>query len=413
MGKGSELALHGGVPVRIEPFPVWPIFDQDERLAVQEVLEGSKVNYWTGEQGMLFEEEFADYLGVRYAVALANGSLALDTAMHILDIGPGDEVIVPCRTFIATAGCVVLAGAKPVFADVDLSSQNIGIETIKDLVTDKTKAIIVVHLAGMPVDLTPIMDLAEKKGIWVVEDCAQAHGGAYMPNNWSEAAWSKLGTIGDLGCYSFCQDKIMTTGGEGGILVTNNEELWHKAWTYKDHGKDYGAVFHDQHPPGFCWLHYGLGTNIRLTEMQAAIGRKQLDKLDKWVQRRRSNAELLNRKIGQIDLFRICTFEDRFYHSYYKYYFFVHRNRLRPDWDRDKIMWALSAEGIPCFTGICPEVYLEKVFQDLNYFPEKRLSNGQELGETSLMLLVHPTLTERDLLDMCQAVEKVAQQAVN
>lgn len=413
MGKGSELALYGGHPVRVEPFPVWPFFDQDERLAVQEVLEGAKVNYWTGQQGMLFEQEFAEYLGIDYAVSLANGSLALDIAMQILGIGPGDEVIVPCRTFIATAGCVVLAGAKPVFADVDILSQNICIDTIQDLVTDKTKAIIVVHLAGMPVDLAPIMDLAIDKGIWVVEDCAQVHGGGYLFNNSLKVAWSKPGTIGDVGCYSFCQDKIMTTCGEGGLLVTNNEMLWRKAWTLKDHGKDYDTVFHEQHPAGFRWVHHGLGTNMRLTEIQAAVGRKQLAKLDKWVQKRRRNAELLNKTIGQIDLFSVCYFEEKFYHSYYKYYFFVQRDRLKSGWDRDKIMLALNAEGIPCFTGICPEVYLEKVFQDLGYCPEKRLSNGQELGETSLMLLVHPTLTEKDVQDMGSAVEKVSLHAMN
>jgi hypothetical protein len=410
MTNASTLALLGGTPLRRRPFPVWPCFEKDEQHAVLRVLESGNVNYWTGDQGKCFEDEFASYLGVNYCLALANGSLALDLALRVLGIGPGDEVIVPCRSFIATASCVVLTGARPIFADVNRESQNVTVETIESVLTDRTKAIIVVHLAGMPVDLDPIMELARQRRIWVVEDCAQGHGSAYLQKN--ETKWSRIGTIGDIGCYSFCQDKIMTTGGEGGMLVTQNKELWSKAWSFRDHGKVFDTVFYAQHRPGFRWLHHGFGTNLRMTEMQAAIGRLQLKKLDKWVQNRRAHAALLNKRIAQIDILRTVVPKDQFFHSYYKYYCFVRRERMRPDWNRDKIMQAINAEGIPCFTGICPEIYLEKAFQALDCGPTQRLPNARELGETSLMLLVHPTLTEEDIKDMARALEKVVLQSM-
>lgn len=424
----SKLAINGGDPVRSEPFPPWPFFASDEIRAVNQVLQSGKVNYWTGEQGRLLEEEFASYLGVKHAIALANGSVALELALRTLEIGVGEEVIVPSRTFIATASCVSLCGAKPVFVDIDRTSQNITPETIRPFITKKTSAIIVVHLAGWPCEMDPILDLAQKYNLRVIEDCAQAHGAIYYSNrcvdkhtecvvNPKKKSCGKLypklvGTMGDLGCFSFCQDKIMTTGGEGGMLVTNQEKIWEKAWSFKDHGKSYSSVYNQTPSPSFRWLHESLGTNLRITEMQAAIGRRQLPKLQKWVEIRQRNAFILLDKLKQIKGIRVTYPFEHISHSYYKLYCFLQPAKLKDNWNREKIITAIWAEGIPCMSGSCPEVYLEKAFEQKGLQPEKRFPIAKELGETSLMFLVHPTLTEKDMLDTCQAVEKVMNVAI-
>ena len=250
-------------------FAPWPSFSGEEADAVKNVLLSNKVNYWTGDESRKFEHEFAKWCGVSHAVALANGTLALDAALKALGIGPGDEVVVTPRTFIASISCVVNAGAKPVFADVDADSGNITAESIAKVLTSKTKAIICVHLAGWPCDMDPIMAVAERHHLKVIEDCAQAHGAVYKGRS--------VGSIGHIGAWSFCQDKIMTTGGEGGMVTTNDEILWRKMWAYKDHGKSYEAVYEREHPPGFRWVHESFGTNWRMLEVQAAIGRKMHD----------------------------------------------------------------------------------------------------------------------------------------
>ena len=256
------------------PFSPWPSFSQEEISKVSEVLLSNKVNYWTGNEGKKFEEEFADFVGSTYAVAVSNGTVALDLALLAFDLKEGDEVIVTPRTFIASVSSIINAGAIPVFADVDLISQNITAETIEKVITSKTRGIICVHLAGWPCDMDPIIDLARSTGLFVIEDCAQAHGALYKGKS--------VGTIGDVGCWSFCQDKIMTTGGEGGMVTTNSKEIWSKIWSFKDHGKDWDAIFKKTHPPGFRWVHESFGTNWRMTEIQAAIGRLQLKKLPAW-----------------------------------------------------------------------------------------------------------------------------------
>lgn len=394
-----KLAIEGGKPIRTSPLPSWPFFEQDEIDAVTEVLRSGKVNYWTGQEGRLFEQEFAAFTDCKYAVAVANGTVALELALYALGIGPGDEVIVTSRTFIASASCVVMRGARPVMADVDPVSQNITAETVKAALTPRTKAIIAVHLAGWPCDLDPILELAREKGLFVLEDCAQAHGATYKGR--------PVGSLGDVAAFSFCQDKIITTGGEGGMLTTNSKEIWEKAWSYKDHGKSYEAVYHRQHPPGFRWLHESFGTNWRLTEMQSAIGRVALRKLPGWLQIRRRNAAILTEYFANLPALRVTPPPDTVGHAYYKYYTFVRPEALKGNWDRDRIMAAINAEGIPCFTGSCSEIYLEKAFAKNGLRPPERLKAAKELGETSLMFLVHPTLSEKDMADTCLAVEKV------
>jgi len=385
------------------PFPPWPSFTEDESKAVQRVLLSNKVNYWTGTEGREFEKEFAAYSGCRYAIALANGTVALELALYALGIGPGAEVITTSRTFIASASCIIMRGATPVIADVDPVSQNITAETILPLITAKTRVIIAVHLAGWPCDMDPILDLAREYNLKVIEDCAQAHGAQYKGR--------PVGSLGDVAAFSFCQDKIMTTGGEGGMLVTNDKALWEKAWAFKDHGKSYDAVYNRQHPDGFRWLHESFGTNWRLTEMQSAIGRLQLLKLDDWVRIRRRHAERLSDCFANYPALRLTIPPVDAHHSYYKYYVFVRSEQLKPGWDRDRIMAAINAEGVPCYSGSCSEIHREKAFTDAGLGPATRLPVAQELGDTSLMFLVHPTLTAIEMDRTCQAVTKVMAQA--
>lgn len=385
--------------VRTPPLPPWPIFPQDEINASNRVLHSGKVNYWTGEEGRRFEKEFAEFSGCKHGIALANGTVALELALFGLGIGAGDEVIVTPRTFIATASCVVMRGGTPVVADIDPVNQNITAETIRAVLTPRTKAIIAVHLAGWVCDMDPIMELAKKHGLKVIEDCAQCHGASYKGR--------PVGSLGDVAAFSFCQDKIMSTGGEGGMLVTNDAVLWEKAWAFKDHGKSYDAVYNRDHAPGFRWLHEFFGTNWRLTEMQSAIGRVQLRKLPEWRSRRQKLASILNATLGEIQALRLTIPPEYMEHAYYKYYVFVRPDYLAEGWDRDRIMNAISAEGIPCFSGSCSEIYKEKAFIDAGYGPNTFLPIAKELGETSLMFLVHPTLSEEDIDDTCRAIEKI------
>jgi dTDP-4-amino-4,6-dideoxygalactose transaminase len=389
--------------IHTDDFPLWPYFAEDEISAVSQVLSSGKVNYWTGTEGRLFEEEYASYVGTKHAVAVMNGSVALEAVLYALDIGPGDEVIVTPRTFIASASCAVMRGAQPVFADVDYNSQNLTAETIEKRITEKTRAIIAVHLAGWPCDMDPIVELAHKHHLMVIEDCAQAHGATYKGR--------QVGSFGDAAAFSFCQDKIITTGGEGGMVTTNSRKIWKKIWSYKDHGKDFDAVYHQDHPPGFRWLHESIGTNWRMTEMQAAIGRLQLKKLPDWVPARRRNAAILTEAFSNIPGLRVTVPPEHSRHAYYKYYVFIRLERLKAGWDRDRIMNAVVAEGVPCFSGSCSEVYLEKAFDGNGLRPAERLPVAKELGETSLMFLVHPTLTKENMEEIAEVVEGVMEEA--
>lgn len=398
------------------PFSPWPSFTAEEADAVHRVLLSNKVNYWTGTECREFEKEFATWAGTRHAVALANGTLALDLALKALNIGPGDEVVVTPRTFIASVSCVVNAGAIPVFADVEADSGNISARTIAAVLTHRTKAAICVHLAGWPCDMDPIMALANAHNLMVIEDCAQAHGARYKGRS--------VGSIGQLGAWSFCQDKIMTTGGEGGMVTTNDEALWRTMWSFKDHGKSYEAVHERQHPPGFRWLHESFGTNWRMLEMQAVVGRIQLKRMAQWQALRAANAKAIADICASFKALRVSVFQCNAktcaegcvsacaqhagcVHANYKFYAYIDSAQLREGWTRDKVIEAINAEGVPCFQGSCSEVYLEKAFDGTGWRPEARLPTARQLGEASLMFLVHPTLTEADIQKTCSAIAHV------
>ena len=394
-----KLAIDGGTPVRQAPWAPWPVFEQDEIDAVTAVLASGRVNYWTGSECQSFEQEFASYVGRRYGIALANGTLALELALFAYGVGAGDEVVVPSRTFIASASCAVMRGAIPVVADIDPITQGLSVETIRQVLTDRTRAIIVVHLAGIPCDMAPIMALAEERNLLVIEDCAQAHGGRYKDR--------ALGSFGHCAAFSFCQDKIMTTGGEGGLFLTDDEGVWRRAWAFKDHGKSWEAAHESKHPPGFRWLHHSFGTNWRMTEMQAAIGRRQLTKLDHWVERRKRNASILECLLKDVPGIRVVPIPEWATPAYYKFYAFISPGLLSNGWDQTRIIQAINAEGVPCFAGSCSEIYRETAFVEAGFSPKQRWPEAALQGETSLMFLVHPTLSDVDMEDTYKAVAKV------
>ncbi|WP_353142289.1 DegT/DnrJ/EryC1/StrS family aminotransferase [Acinetobacter pragensis] len=378
-------------------FEPWPSFTQAEADAVSNVLLSNKVNYWTGQECREFEKEFAQFAGTKHAVAVANGTVALDLALKALGVGAGDDVIVTSRTFLASASSIVTAGANPVFADVEPDSQNISRRTIEAVLTPKTKAIICVHLAGWMCDMDPIMQLAEEKGIVVIEDCAQAHGAMYKGKS--------AGSIGHIGAWSFCQDKIMTTGGEGGMVTTNDESLWKKMWSYKDHGKNFDSVYNTQHPPGFRWLHDSFGTNWRMMEMQAVIGRLQLKEMPEWTAKRNANMARIQALFENSPYFTVAKPTEDYVHAAYKCYVQVNVDALPEGWSRDRIMAEISSQGVPCFSGSCSEVYLEKAFDGTPWRPAQRLPQAKQLGESSLMFLVHPTLSEQSIQKTLNAVQ--------
>ncbi len=398
------LAIDGGSAVRTEAFPPWPQFDEDEIAAVEAVLRSGRVNYHTGTEGRDFEVEFAAAAGSKHAIALANGTVALELALYALGIGPGDEVIVPPRTFVASASAVVVRGATPVFAEVDRDTQNITAETIEAAFTERTKAIIPVHLGGMPCDMPAIMKLAGKHNVKVIEDCAQALGARCQDR--------PVGTFGHAAAFSFCQDKIMTTGGEGGMLVTDDDHVFDRAWAYKDHGKSRDLVLDTSHDgASFRWLHEGFGTNWRMTEMQSALGRVALRKVPGWVEQRRANARILVDRLGKHPALRVPLPGSDIYHAYYRFYAFIVPERLSDGWTRDRIAQAVKAEGIPCGSGSCSEIYLEQAFETAGLAPSVRFPVARELGEDSLALLVHHTAGEREMREAADAVEKVLEVA--
>ena len=427
----------------------WPVCSDEEIHAVSRVLKSGKLNYWTGTECREFEHEFRAFVGVSYAVAAANGTVALDLAFKALGISSGDEVVVTSRTFLASVSSIVNAGAIPIFADIDLGNQNINAETISSVITRRTRAIVCVHLAGWPCDMDPIMELADKHNLFVIEDCAQALGAKYKGRS--------VGSIGHVGAWSFCQDKIITTGGEGGMVTCNDEALWRAIWSYKDHGKSYAAVFEREHPPGFRWLHESFGTNGRMTEMQAVIGRIQLRRMKDWTAARTANALAIREALlpfaGENGVVRVpelrcrdCPLRrwtDMFttpplndadiapdaiatgdatrtstddncscVHAYYKYYAFVRPENLASGWTRDSIVEEINARGVLCYTGSCSEVYIEKAFDNTGLRPKERLPVAQELGETSLMFLVHPTLTDAEIQKTAQIIHEVLEKAL-
>jgi dTDP-4-amino-4,6-dideoxygalactose transaminase len=384
----------------------WPTYSEDEIDEVASILRSGRVNaLHHGERCHAFEKAFAARCERDYAIAVANGTLALELALRALGIGPGDEVIVPARSFVATASCVAAVGATPVFADVDPDSQTINAFTIASALTSKTRAVIAVHLAGWPAPMDEILTLADAYDLRVIEDCAQAHG--------ARLSGRPVGGFGDAAAFSFCTDKIISTGGEGGLLVLREEPVWQRAWAYKDHGKAPVVQTPPTNDGTFRWLHQSLGSNYRMTEMQAGIGLLQLGKLDGWLQDRNRNARLLNRHFERLPAVRMAVPPPSTFHAYYKYYAFIRPDRLADGWTRDRILAEIIAAGVPVGTGTCPEIYREQAFVGTPSAPSAPLPVSRMLGETSMMLPCDPTFEEAEIERMGWIVASVISRASN
>jgi len=387
----------------------WPYYDNEQIDASSKVLRSGRVNFWTGEECKKFEKEFAQWSGVKHAIAVANGTLALEASYKSIGLGPGDEFITTPRTFIATSSSGVLLGAKPIFADVDQDSGAITAQNIEKLITSKTKAISVVHLGGWPADMPSICELASQYQLKVIEDCAQAHGAAIKVKN----KFYSVGSFGDISTWSFCQDKIISTAGEGGMITTKHADTWEGLLAYKDHGKSFKKISQNQKHTGFRWIHDNIGSNLRLTEFQSAIGRIQLRKLSTWNKIRRRNALIMANALKDIPSVRVPMPSKDLKHAWYKFYAFIKEENLANGWGREKIMSLINNYGYPIFTGSCSEVYLEKCFKKNNFYQKNRLPIAKKLGETSLMFLIHPTISEEEMIRYSSCVRDVLNKASN
>jgi dTDP-4-amino-4,6-dideoxygalactose transaminase len=370
--------------LNLRPDEHWPFYEDDEIDAVTAVLRSGRVNQWTGPDVFAFEQACRARFGGGRAIALANGSVALELALRAFGIGPGDEVIVSPRSFVASASCARLVGATPLFADIDPDSGNITAETISKVLSERTRAIIPVHLAGWPADIPAIMELVRDRNVKVIEDCAQAAG--------AEINGDSVGSFGDAAAFSFCQDKIISTGGEGGLLAIKDDAAWEWAWSFKDHGKDFAKATAPTGRPGmFRWLHDRIGTNWRLTGPQAAIGLVQLQKLDAWRAARTRNAEIWAKALVQVPGLRVpLPVGSVFRHAFYKLYFYVEsESDSEAEELRAEILRRSADSGLRVFSGSCSEIYLEQAFADL---PRIDCAVSRSLGARSLMVEVHPTL---------------------
>jgi dTDP-4-amino-4,6-dideoxygalactose transaminase len=384
--------------VSLAPTPAehWPFYDEDEIEAVASVLRSGKVNQWTGGEVFAFQRALEERFQGGHGIAVANGSLALELALRALGIGPGDEVVVTPRTFVASAFCAMLVGATPVFADVDPDSGNITAETIERVLSDRTRAVIPVHLAGWPADMAPIMALARERGLKVVEDCAQAVGAGIGGRT--------IGSFGDAAAFSFCQDKIISTGGEGGYASFKDREAWDWAWSFKDHGKSHAKAFEPNPRPGFRWLHDGVGTNWRMPGPLAAIGLAQLAKLDGWVETRRRNAAIWTEALAAVPGLNVPIPGNDVRHAYYKHYAYLDDVPEAQEL-RDTILARAGEAQLRVFSGSCSEVYLERAFEGLE---RPDLPVARSLGRRSLMVEVHPTLRPDLLERRAEALARIA-----
>ena len=402
----THLAIEGGAPIRTAAYPRWPAPGDDEVAAVERVLRSGGLNYWTGSEGRQLETEYASSLGRAHGIAVANGTLALELALRALGIGAGDEVVVPARTFIATASAVVAVGATPVIADIDPDNGNLTAATVEAVLTGCTRAVIPVHLGGWPVDMDPLLALAAPRGLIVIEDCAQAHGGAYPGR--------PVGSLGShAAAFSFCQDKIIPVG-DGGMLVLDDADVHRRAWEYKDHGKSMAKTSDPafMSAPGvFKFIADSFGSNWRLDEMSAALARVGLAKLPDWHARRQSNALRLAAALSSVAGIRVPLPGPDVSHAFYRLYARIVPEALAPGWDRDRIVRSIAAEGVPVQYGTCAEIYREEAFTRAGLGPADRLPGAATAHDTTLAFFVHPTIGDTDIDDAIAAVTRVMEVA--
>jgi len=403
----SKLALKGGEPVRRKPFPRWPVFDEREMRALREVLESG---FWGmgGKRKKEFEEKFAAYQHARYGVAVINGTAALEISLRTLGIGCGDEVIVPSYTFIATAMAVLYVNAIPIFADIEPETYTIDPESVKSLISDKTKAILPVHIGGRPADMDALLSIAKKNNLHVIEDACQAWG--------AEWRGRRVGAIGDMGAFSFQSSKNITSG-EGGIIVTNDENLYVKAWSLHNCGRL---------PDKPRYEFYFPGVNYRMTEFQAAILLVQMERFEEQTKRRIENARYLNNKLSKIDGVKPLKEDDRVTrHAYHLYIFRINPEAFN-NLSKFVIAKALQAEGIPISVGYSKPLYKENCLEHFRKCPLSCPYYGRRIDYSSvknpvtekacyyegLWLPQYVLLGSReDMDDIVSAIEKVREKA--
>ena len=417
----EKLALDGGSPAIEEKLPGWPWFDEGTIKAAMEVLRSGKVNYWTGSLGMEFEKKWAEYNGVEFAISTSTGTSALHTALGALGIGPGDEVITVPYTFIASSFCVLQIGAIPVFVDVRKEDHCIDPKEIEKKITSRTRAIIPVHLYGNVCEMDEIMKVARKHNLKVIEDAAQAHGAEYKGK--------KVGSIGDVGCFSFCQNKTFTTGGEGGALITDDEDVAWEARSFRDHGYDVkkrmSLLEMEQALP---YIHRRVGFNYRMTEIQSAIGLKELEKLDSWnLPQRRKNGETLIAELKECpQILTLPVHSEEKRNGFYVFPIVLNLDAITCD--KATFLKAVIAEGVYAWKEFWPQSYKEKVFTEHNgfgrfnfpfeskeYTDPKAVEydkvfcpNCAWLEERTFVVHIWPTIKEQHIQLVAKAIKKVA-----
>jgi dTDP-4-amino-4,6-dideoxygalactose transaminase len=417
----EKLAIQGGKPLNRDPFPMWPAFSEKTKKEALQPLENGLVNYWTGTKGMEFEQKWAEYCGCRFGISTTNGTSALHTALAACEIGPGDEVIVTSYSFIASAFCVLQAGAIPVFADVRRDTHTLDPEDVERKITARTKAILPVHLYGIPCDMDPLMEIAQKYGLFVIEDCAQAHG--------SEYRGKKVGSIGQAGCFSFCQSKHFTTGGEGGCVTTNDEEIAWRARSFRDHGYDVKERLRLlEMEKKLFYIHERVGFNYRLTEIQSIIGLCELERFDSWNKPRRVTIgeQLLDAFSGHEAILYLPPHgkEGKFI-SFWLFPIVLDVEKISCS---IKEFWqAVEAEGVPVVPVLWPQMYRERAFLEHNGFGRVKFPfrsreytdpdsvaynrtfcpNAAFLEERTFCFPCHPVYQDEHIELMVRAFEKV------
>jgi dTDP-4-amino-4,6-dideoxygalactose transaminase len=384
----SKLAINGGVPVRSTPWPRWPQWDEREKERVLAVLESGE---WGGFNEVVheFEQTFAKRHQAKHCIAVANGTLSLEAGLRALGVGPGDEVIVPPYTFIATANAVRLTGATPVFVDIEPDTYNLDVEQAEKAISKRTKAIIPVHFAGLPVDMDELMLVAHDHEIAILEDAAHAHGSTWQGQ--------PMGTHGDIGSFSLQQSKNLTAG-EGGILLTNDDELALKLWSFVNQGRS---------PAGAWYEHMMLGSNLRITGWQAGVLLAQMERFDEQLQRRQASARRLNAILEEIEGPEPMRWDPRADHHAFHLFMMRYRPKRFGGLSRERFVEALRAEGVPCSTGYAQPLYnqppLAKPFSRALPCPVAEQACREAIWLTQNLLLADPD----EMDDIARAIVKI------
>ena len=370
---------------------LWPSFTSKEINQVSLILKSGKVNYWTGKYCKIFEKNFSNYHKIKYSVTVNSGTSALECAIKSLNLKQGSEIITTPRSYYTSASSIINCGMKPKFSDISIDSQNLDPIKLEKSINKKTKAIICVHLSGYPCDMNRILKIAKENKIYVIEDCSQAHGASILNK--------KVGSFGDISAWSFCQDKIISTGGEGGMVATNKLTLYKKVLSIKDNGRNYEKIKRISYSGSFNYIHDFIGSNYRMTEIQAIIGISQLKRLDQMILRRNSNAKVFNNYFHDLDNIFLLLQNSKNTNAYYRYYLFVKKSK-----NQKILINKIRSKGIECIAGSCPEIYLEKYFK--NNFKVKEMFGAKYLATRSVCLKVDQTLDIKIIHQQAKIIRK-------